>query len=96
MLLLGQLFYLLVLFCSRGDPKYIKFTYNSLIRLYVGFSLAIMGVMVSFSYFMTYLIEEGVKCLDYLFSDWLAIVVLQGIALAMLFICWGYLLVFKK
>lgn len=55
-----------------------------------------MGVMVGFGYFMSYLIEEGVKCLDSLYSDWVAIVVLQGIALAMLSICWGYLLLFKK
>jgi hypothetical protein len=93
---LGQLLYLLVPFCSKDDPKYIELTYNSLIRLYIGFSLALMGVMVSFGYFMTYLIEEGVQCLDSLYSDWVAIVVLQGIALAMLSICWWYLLLFKK
>lgn len=72
-----------------------EFTYNSCIRLYLGYSLALLGTMVGFGYFLTYLVEEGINCLSYIYHDWVVFIVLLGLALLLLLICWIYLFCLK-
>ena len=50
-----------------------------------------LGVMVGTGYYLSYIVEEGIKCLSSIQTDWLVLGGLYGLALVCLAICWVYL-----
>ena len=63
-------------------------------RLYLGYSLLLMGTMIGTGYFISYIIEEGVKCYSSVDINWIILGILYGLALVLGLICWIYVVCF--
>jgi len=51
--------------------------------------------MIGVGYYASYIIEEGINCLNSLLLDWLILGALFALALIAMLICWIYLFIFK-
>ena len=64
--------------------------------LYIECSVSIMGLIITFGYFTTYIVERGLKCLDYVENDEIMFACLYGVALLIMVICWIILVLVRN
>ena len=63
-------------------------------RLYLGYSLLLMGILIGTAYFMSYIIEEGVQCFSSVDTNWIILGGLYGFAFILGLVCWIYVVCF--
>lgn len=47
--------------------------------------------MIGTGYYLTYIVEYGVRCLEYVLSDWIILFIFIGLTFICLLVCWIYI-----
>jgi hypothetical protein len=93
-LLVIQLIYLVVKYCKETGDLFAEFSEMAIVRLYVGYSIGLLGITVAVGYYASYIIEEGIICLGAINLNLIIIGSAFFGGMIMMLVAWIYLLVF--